>query len=171
MLLVAGTALVLSLWAGVEIVSMGVEATQGQAGPGRIVADVDSATLEIALLAMVSLAVAAVLQALNLWLVRFLEGYYRPISWLQPLARCRFGRLRRRLEATAHEYKEEEQAGEVSRETREHYRLLCRQLATRYPDQERFVLATSFGNHLRAAEVYSRVVYGADCSTTTIIAH
>jgi hypothetical protein len=42
---------------------------------------------------------------------------------------------------------------------------LIRHLSERYPDDERWLLPTSFGNIVRSFEVYPRVLYGADSIT------
>ncbi len=109
---------------------------------------------------------AVLLMAANHTLYRMLEGYLPPFAWVGVLrARQlrRFRALRAQHDALMAEWETAENEDKrfpiAKRRELERLRL---SLLARYPDDEVHVLPTAFGNVLRAFEVYSREVYGAD---------
>ena len=79
------------------------------------------------------------------------------------MEKSRFDKLERKIEETGRLYLDySEQGMTVPLEIIEKYRLLTEKRAVRFPDDEQWLLPTSFGNILRAFETYSRVMYGAD---------
>lgn len=162
-LLVVATCLIISLASGFQIIGLQLSSQQfGTSGVFPVIQDVEGAALLLAALALQCLILAAFLLATNHVLVRFLEGYLPPISWLRPVAIKRYRRFRARLDSAIEDYLREHEQGEITTMTKKRYRELLRTKVDRYPDQEEFVLATTFGNVIRAAEVYSRLMYGAD---------
>ncbi|MGO7979581.1 hypothetical protein ACC691_16895 [Rhizobium johnstonii] len=106
---------------------------------------------------------AIILSILNHSLLRTLEGYLPPFSWI-PFFRTRrvteFRQIHRDLKKHASEWRLEGKSYPADKITI-HDALLIESV-TRYPSDERFVLPTKFGNAIRAFEEYSRIVYGAD---------
>ena len=103
---------------------------------------------------------AVVLLATNRGLIRLLEGY----GWCNParlfscIERNRYHALRLELDQLKIERQTAKDAlGLADRRIRAHEKK-----AERFPDNEAFLLATAFGNTVRAFEVYSRVAYGLD---------
>jgi hypothetical protein len=108
--------------------------------------------------------VSILLMALNLAFYRALQGYppFR-IGALDKLAKRRFSEgpeiaLQRQAAFEA------DRAGGVKAAAPPAASLAgeLREAVEQYPDQLRHVLPTRFGNRMRAAEVYARVVYGMD---------
>jgi hypothetical protein len=99
-------------------------------------------------------ALGVLLLTLNYRLYRILEGYDPPFSWFSPLQRWYVGRLQREQDRIALM----DADGEDSRT--ETWQLLIRS-----PQVEDDVLPTSFGNHIRAFELYPAEIYGADSIT------
>lgn len=105
------------------------------------------------------------LLALNRSIIRLKEGYgtLNPARALAFLERNRFKRLVERAEALEADIiiaeKRGEDMGPAAEKELDDARKL---LAWRFPDSERFLLPTAFGNTMRAFEVYSRVMYGLD---------
>ncbi len=111
---------------------------------------------------------AVLLMVLNRRLTRFLEGYsVLKYTFLQKRQEKLFQKALDRYTAAeaqveAAKEQQEQTGAQIPRELVEEYRLAILDLRNNYPDQKRFVLATSFGNVMRAFEVYSRLVYGMD---------
>jgi hypothetical protein len=104
------------------------------------------------------------LLALNRPIVRTLEGY----GSLNPL-KLLLGRRRRIYAAKIQPILEEKRRLEEARRTDAaakseipHFPELLYEAVQLYPDKCKYVMATSFGNVMRAFEVYSRVVYGLE---------
>jgi hypothetical protein len=103
-----------------------------------------------------------VLLAANRPITRFLEGYGRlnPVRILAPLQRVRFRRLQKTLSDA---YRDDGDANAVaSDEVRALRRRLSVRLAEYFPDDERLLLPSRFGNAVRAFESYPRAMYGLD---------
>jgi hypothetical protein len=119
-------------------------------------------TTVISLLAWVG---GIVFLAINRDLYRLMEGYgtYNPLKIFTVLEKRRFHRLTNQLEMLDDEYRDsianQQKFPEKSRTKRNQ---TIRQLAEEFPDEERSILPTPFGNALRAFEVYPRVMYGLD---------
>jgi len=137
-------------------------------GPDRLIAVIcaalNSAATGVGILLLLW-TFALLLLALNRSLVRFLEGYGK---WnpLRPLA---FFEMRsfRDLQSKLQEIEERKEAAalqgrELSPVQRAERMRLHLRRAFRFPDQERWVLPTSFGNTIRSFEVYPRLLYGME---------
>ncbi|HEX9812836.1 MAG TPA: hypothetical protein VGA88_12235 [Burkholderiales bacterium] len=108
-------------------------------------------TLAVAVIWLSSLAAMAV----NRTVIRVLEGYgtINPI-WALRFFQCHaFDRMQREIEAMASIDGDDS----VRRRAR-----LEAEFAARYPSRRDLVLATAFGNTIRAFEDYPRVIYGFD---------
>lgn len=111
---------------------------------------------------------AIVLVAFNRAILRTLEGYgaFNPLRLLGWWSRSCFRKELARLQRLDVDYKRYETSDPKKfTETRNERGRLIRQLSERYPDDERWVLPTGFGNIVRSFEVYPRVLYGADSIT------
>ncbi len=97
--------------------------------------------------------VAIFLLAANRSITRLFEGYpfknRRCLTWVQ---RRRFLQLQRRLVVLDNQWPLDPKL-EIERSA------LMVRLAERFPDEEHWILPTSFGNAIRAFEVYSRKMY------------
>lgn len=103
------------------------------------------------------------LLTLNHPLYRFLEGYMFP-DWLaEPLKACKRESLQKALDEIKALFlrwsveREKFPAADLRR-----YRTLTRDTANSMPSTSADVLPTDFGNAIRASELYSRDIYGAD---------
>jgi hypothetical protein len=106
---------------------------------------------------------AVLMMMLNHILYRMLEGYLWPLSelkWLKTRQLGKFDKLSERVSNLAEEWRS---AGDAftSTKRREHDLLLI-DLVRTFPAERESVLPTRFGNAIRAFEVYSKEVYGAD---------
>lgn len=114
-----------------------------------------------ALLGLMAWVFAVFLQALNREIFRFAEGYWPRRIW--ELCGCsqqqQFSTLKEKLKALREERKRCTTAG-LGFEQESALMDLQRKLAVRFPSEADLILPTSFGNVMRAAEDYSRVVYG-----------
>jgi hypothetical protein len=109
-----------------------------------------------------------VLVAFNRAILRTLEGYgaLNPLRLFARWSRFRFRKKLSRLKTLDADYVKYEKTDEKSfSKTKDKRARLIRHLSERYPDHERWVLPTSFGNIVRSFEVYPRVLYGADSVT------
>lgn len=100
--------------------------------------------------------VGILLLVLNREIFRLLEGYgdYNPLRMFQDRAKHGF---RKRVERK--DWLDENFLSLTFDQRKERTKLM-KELVESYPDQEGLVLPTSFGNALRAFEVYPRVMYG-----------
>lgn len=100
------------------------------------------------------------LMGLNGEIYRLLEGYgtYNPLRIFEKKAKNNFCAKRARLKVLDSEYPKPEFTNEQDEERTK----LMEELAQYYPDDKEFVLPTTFGNTLRAFEVYPRVMYGME---------
>ncbi len=112
------------------------------------------------ILGLFSWTVGILLVGINRDILRILEGYGR----FNPLKRLEKSELRRykRLEAKIHKFERIKSQQDLSPSETERLNILYRKRVRRFPDQEKFVLPTSFGNTIRAFEVYPRLMYGID---------
>jgi hypothetical protein len=101
--------------------------------------------------AVVVYAVGVLLLTVNYRLYRILEGYDPPFSWCSALRARHVARLQRATDRIALMDEGDEDSSTAT----------CEML-TSYPRSEDDVLPTSFGNHIRAFEVYPAEIYGAD---------
>jgi hypothetical protein len=119
-------------------------------------------TVSVAVFGIWTLSI--LLMVLNRGMVRTLEGYgLLQRTPLRTWQLHRFDRLHREITRTAERYKEEcERLKHVSPQTEKQYTDLSLRCHADFPQEREFVLATSFGNVIRAFETYSRVMYGLD---------
>ena len=111
-----------------------------------------------AIVALLGWLVGVVLAATNRDIIRFLEGYgdYNPLWVLLPLQKKYFNDLEVMIVELEDKHphrteKEEDRLNELFQEQ-----------VTNLPDKEKWLLPTSFGNAIRAFEVYPRLMYGVD---------
>lgn len=105
------------------------------------------------------------LLAINTDILRLMEGYgtLNPANLFSFIEKQRYVKLIERKEELNAEYNMFSKDGQKFPESLNQERnLLLQKLVERFPDQDRFILPTSFGNTIRAFEVYSRVMYGID---------
>ena len=110
---------------------------------------------------------AVFLLAANRVVIRVLEGYHifkkTPLLNLQ---QRRFDKLSKDIEDIEEQYRQEEEQGGVSSDTVDRYMELLLKFRTYFPPEREDVLATGFGNAIRAFETYSRKMYGIDSIPT-----
>jgi len=101
----------------------------------------------------------------NCGIIRLLEGYGKlnPAKVFLKFQIDRYRKLQERISRLDGEYlsylsKNEE----FPQESKNERNALMRQKAQQFPDEERWLLPTAFGNTVRAFEVYSRVMYGME---------
>lgn len=109
------------------------------------------------------------LVATNRDIIRLMEGYgsFNPLRLFSFIEQWRYKQIKRRiskLDKKYIEYNNMKMEFPIHlRNTRNH---LMQRMVERFPDNERWLLPTSFGNTIRAFEVYPRVMYGADSIAT-----
>ena len=106
-----------------------------------------------------------VMVALNRSILRLKEGYGR----VNPVRLMKFLQMRtyRNLNASLAQLNREkadcdQQGKQLAPSKRAARNRASSQLATNFPDDERWLLPTAFGNAIRGFEVYPRVMYGLD---------
>ena len=112
--------------------------------------------------AVVAFAMGVVLLAANRSITRILEGYGRlnPAKLMTWIQRWRFRRLCKQLEATKNEFLSyRDRSLQVPEKVRRRGGELETRLVEHYPNEERLVLPTAFGNCVRAFECYPLVMY------------
>src|ERR1043166_3782090 len=107
--------------------------------------------------------VAVTLLALNRPIIRFIEGYgaWNPLKIWAAVQKRRFKTVAPILH-TQTQIDEARAAGAQEPKRKPDHSLQLRKAVQDFPDAERWLLPTRFGNRYRAIEVYSRVVYGLD---------
>jgi hypothetical protein len=129
--------------------------------PGWLVLQRDDLLKDATAIALVTLGAGICLQALNRELFRLLEGYCWPKlrNWLAFVQRQQFRRLRAQVDELRRELAQCQREGtEFTRENELMNKMI--RAAKRFPASESMVLPTAFGNTVRAAEDYSRAIYG-----------
>lgn len=114
---------------------------------------------------LLSFFVSIMLLSFNREIIRFFEGYGRlnPLCLLSGIERANFKRVKRDLLELDDSYHYYSGQGEIlPLNLRQKRNFLLMKLADRFPDDERWLLPTSFGNTIRSFEVYSRIMYGID---------
>jgi hypothetical protein len=124
--------------------------------------DVPEATFILGVVILVCLTLAILLLSLNRLLTRLLEGYLAPVKWLRFIEVRNYRQMNQEFGKISDAYLDETLKDALSDATGIKYMEAVLKRTHRFPDSEALVLATSFGNTLRAAEVYPRVVYGVD---------
>ncbi len=104
------------------------------------------------------------LLVLNRDIIRIMEGYgrYNPANIFSRFHKNRFTKMKAELKEIE-DYRGNLAEGEELPLKKASRRMdLMLELAHRFPDEEHWILPTSFGNTIRAFEVYSRVMYGVE---------
>ena len=121
--------------------------------------------LGAAVMVVATWVLALLLLGANRSVVRLKEGYGLDFAWnpLKLVEKWRFQCLERELADLLAKREAKLKAGEELPATlRAELIRKGHQRALRYPDEERFLLPTAFGNTIRAFEVYPRVMYGVE---------
>lgn len=124
--------------------------------------DVDT-LIEVTLLGVIAWVISIALLAINREILRFMEGYWPPptsFPLFGHLERQRYHTLCQKIDRLDEEFRTAGAAFPVGKQTQRNK--LLRERAEQFPDDERWLLPTAFGNTIRAVEVYSRVMYGLD---------
>ena len=105
------------------------------------------------------------LVSINRNIIRLMEGYgkYNPANFLMNLEKRYYRKLKRRISMLDEKYiifleKSQQPPSDLVIKRNK----LLREFVERFPDEERWLLPTSFGNTVRAFEVYPRIMYGID---------
>ena len=114
---------------------------------------------------LLSFIIGIILLSLNRELIRFFEGYgkWNPIRLFSRIEKANFERTQKEISKLENTYisclKQGKEFPANLKQRRNH---LLMELANRFPDDESWLLPTSFGNTIRSFEVYSRIMYGID---------
>ncbi|MEM8674336.1 MAG: hypothetical protein AAGF83_10750 [Cyanobacteria bacterium P01_G01_bin.67] len=113
-------------------------------------------------LTVISLFFAVFLQIANGEIIRIMEGYgilnpFKLVAWVEIR---RFRKLYEEIRKVKKECRENKNNLSVALRQKRNKLMMLK--INRFPDEERWLLPTSFGNTMRAFEVYSRLMYGAD---------
>lgn len=117
------------------------------------------------LIGLISWLLSILLMALNRDMIRFLEGYGKlnPLKLFGFIERNRYLKLKAKIEELDRTRLTcISQKTEFPPKLRSQRIRLMQKIVMRFPDDERWLLPTSFGNTIRAFEVYSRIMYGID---------
>jgi len=116
----------------------------------------------VTLLGLISWLGGILLLVTNRDLYRVMEGYgkYNPLKLFERLQKNHYQKLNDKLGKLNNEYRE---AGDdFPMKKRSERAKIMKELVVHFPDDERWLLPTAFGNTLRAFETYSRVMYGLE---------
>lgn len=91
---------------------------------------------------------------------RLMEGYgkFNPVKLVGRFQKNRFRKLNEKLDKLNDEYRE--LGNDFPFDKRAERNKIMKELAEHFPDDERWLLPTAFGNTLRAFETFPRVMYG-----------
>ena len=120
--------------------------------------------ISVSLFTLLAWLLALLLAALNTPLYKLLEGYWgrwQNILGLKKRQLHQLARLRSRESALWDEVKTSQENGVAFTKDQEFFKIR-KALATRFPNEDAWVLPTSFGNILRAFETYSNTMFGID---------
>lgn len=135
-------------------------------GVRQIVAGLEAKDLGVAVFVVIAIwVVGVVLLAMNTPLFRMLEGYWWPLNrdWARQGYRSKFESKLASARALAERW--EREGDDFPRADIDAYMELQQWRTQRMPSRVEDVLATRFGNAIRAFEVYPRDMYGADGPT------
>ena len=124
--------------------------------------------LSVSLAALTAIILSIILMILNRILIRIVEGYYLfRHTPLQQRQLNKFRTLSGNLNRIEREREEErKRTGTISPESEKKYEAQYMEtllkLKERFPPSEEHILPTSFGNVIRAFELYPQVLYGMD---------
>ena len=114
---------------------------------------------------LLSFFIGIIILAANREIIRFFEGYgnWNPLRLFSRIEKINFKKTRDELSRLDNAYISYSKSGkEFPTKLGQKRTHLLMQLANRFPDDERWLLPTSFGNTIRAFEVYPRIMYGID---------
>ena len=111
-----------------------------------------------AVIVVIGWLIGIVLAATNHDFIRFLEGYgsYNPLQIFLPWQKSRFNELKEEVRALENKGKDR------TPQERDRLNELYLEQVTYFPDDEKWLLPTAFGNAIRAFEVYPRLMYEVD---------
>ena len=105
------------------------------------------------------------LLVVNKDIFRIMEGYgiINPLRLVRHIERRRYRKLKAAIQSLDRQYSDCLAAKKAfPQDLRVRRNQLMRELVTRFPDQEQWLLPTAIGNIVRAFEIYPRVMYGVD---------
>lgn len=114
---------------------------------------------------LVSWLGGVLLMVANRDVIRLMEGYgyFNPAKFLHSIEIRRYRNLHQAISQLDDQYQScIDEVKDFPDELRVKRDRLMREATERFPDDEHWVLPTSFGNTMRAFEVYPRVMYGLD---------
>ena len=116
--------------------------------------------VSVTILGLISWLGGILLLVTNRDMYRFIEGYgrYNPVKLVGSMQKRRFQKLHEKLEKLDDEYRNA--GNNFSIKKRDERNKIMKELADHFPDDERWLLPTAFGNTLRSFETYPRVMYG-----------
>jgi hypothetical protein len=119
------------------------------------------------LIGLISWISGVFLLVVNRDILRLMEGYGRFNPFRLPIffkrEKHRFQELKAQIKKLDNEYREcIKQGTEFPAASREKRNRAMERAVERFPNEEQWVLPTSFGNTIRAFEVYPKVMYGLD---------
>ena len=114
------------------------------------------------ILGLISWLGGILLLVTNRDMYRLMEGYgkFNPVKLVSKIQKRRYLKLNEKLDNLDDEFRELGNAFPV--EKRSVRNKIMKELAEHFPDNERWLLPTAFGNTLRAFETYPRVMYGIE---------
>lgn len=121
--------------------------------------------INITIVGLLSWTISILLLGANREILRLMEGYgrFNPTRIFAVIEKRRYYRLQEEKSQLDEKYKKLRDSGnDIPLELINKRNKILRALAERFPDDERWLLPTSFGNIIRAFEVYPRVMYGLD---------
>jgi len=121
--------------------------------------------INVTIFGLLSWVISVLFLGANREILRLMEGYaqFNPVRIFAAIDKRRYHKLQKTKSELNEKYKKLKDSGrDVPLELRNKRNKILRNLAERFPDDERWLLPTSFGNIIRAFEVYPRVMYGLD---------
>lgn len=132
--------------------------------------DVDTTFLITSVNGLIIVLIGGIfLLAINRELIRFLEGYGKlnPIRLLYFIEKYKFNHIKSEIVKLDSQYLDCYKNGqEFSSRLNQKRAKLMIEIVQNFPDSEEWLLPTSFGNAIRAFEVYPRLMYGVDSIPT-----
>lgn len=105
------------------------------------------------------------LLAINRELLRILEGYgkFNPFRLLYLIRKSKFNKIRLTIKELDYQYLDcYENSEDFPPNLMQRRTKFMMEVTKKFPDREEYLLPTSFGNAIRAFEVYPRLMYGVD---------
>ncbi|NEQ47589.1 MAG: hypothetical protein F6K00_30210 [Leptolyngbya sp. SIOISBB] len=124
-----------------------------------------STLVDATIIGVISWLLGTLLAAINRDILRVMEGYgsLNPARLLYTFQIRKYRNKKRLINDLNNKYLNYYEHGEAFPESDQKKRnKLLREFVNSFPDEERWLLPTSFGNAMRAFEVYPRLMYGID---------